>query len=521
MRLTQDQADRKMLEDSTSISLMPNESQSLQARNANFMWFLLYIEVLLKIRHPENVKDELIEICKKLYADKPDELSNIDQFQREYASDKAIFWYTKDTCFYRMLNKALRLRDFDMLFALRFFIADLANELKGEHEQQIRMSTNLDTFVVYRGQLVNSDELQLMQNNVGEFISMNSFLSTSRTCKAALSFLQNSTAENNNRRILFEITINPRSITKAFADIKERSSFPTEDEILIMLGALFRIDEISEKPQEKRYTVKLSLASDDQYRLKGIFDFMKSKIGNESTLDSLGKILQEMGEHQHALKCYDRMMHETQIILSNCHMGIGRAMYGISSYDNALKHYEASLIIRKEELGKDNAEVGISYSRVGAALCRQGEIRKSLINLQEGKEIQERVLPLNSLELAETYNSLGLVYFTLNELKQATTYFEKTLEIRSKVLPPEHSDIGFAYNNLGRVLENDQQYGRALIYLKKALAISLNTLTRSHPDVERLQENILRVTKMKIEQEPLPATNDESDYSSVMCLGMD
>ena len=519
-QLIQDQSDRKKLEESTSISLLPDQSQSLQSRNANFLWFLLYIEVLLRMQHPEMAKDELIEICKRLYVDNPDELTNIDEFQGEYTSDKAIWWYTRDACFYRILNKALRCRDYDMLYALRFFITDIASSIKREHDQFILTSTNRSPFAVYRGQFVSKNELQLMLDSVGEFISMNSFLSTSRVRVTALSFLQNGIAGSNDRRVLFEISIDPSLPTKAYADVKQLSFFSAEDELLIILGALFRIDKIFEKSQEKLHVVQLSLANKDDYRLKGVFEYMEKKIGKECTLDSLGKILQEMGEYQYAYKYYDRMMHETQITLSNCHMGAGRAMYGITSYENALKHYESSLTLREQELGKDHGQVGISHGRVGAALCRQGEMRKSLEHLQKAREIQERIILPNNLELAETYNSLGLAYFTMNELEQAITYFQKVLDIRIKALPSDHSDIGFAYNNLGRVLENDHQYGQALMYLEKALDISVKILPPGHADVARVQENISRVKTLKAEQEPRPLTDEESDYSLVMSLGM-
>ncbi|CAF3776198.1 unnamed protein product [Rotaria sordida] len=211
---------------------------------------------------------------------------------------------------------------------------------------------------------------------------------------------------NNYQRVLFEITIDPRLPVKAFAHIKELSAYDTEDEVLITSGALYRIDNIVEDIKEGFHVVQLSLASDIDYRLKEMYDYLKRTINHEYTLDSLGKILHEMGEYQHALKYYDRMMYETQLMLANCHMGIGRAMYGITSYDNALKHYEASLTIRKNELGESHSEVGISYSRVGAALCRQGEMRRSLDNLNRATKIQEQTLPSNSLELAETYNTL-------------------------------------------------------------------------------------------------------------------
>ncbi|CAF1679187.1 unnamed protein product, partial [Rotaria magnacalcarata] len=62
----------------------------------------------------------------------------IEEFDNSYKPDSAIWWYTRQSCFYRMMNKALRVQDFDTLFALRFFITDIAKQIKIEHEKFIR-----------------------------------------------------------------------------------------------------------------------------------------------------------------------------------------------------------------------------------------------------------------------------------------------------------------------------------------------------------------------------------------------
>lgn len=520
-RIIQDQKYHKKTEESTSINIVPVEAQSLQSRNAHFLWFLLYIEVVIRLHHSEDAKQELVEMCRNIYADNPHELANITLFEREYTSDKAIWWYTLDSFLYRIVNKALRSRDFDLLFALRFFMTDLAHALESQYEQFLRVSTERDLIKVFRGQYISNSELELMLDNVHEFISMNSFLSTSSCREKAVEFLQSGETSDGYRHVLFEITIDPRLPVKPFADIKEFSYFKGEDEVLITFGALFRIENFINNPKENFHIIELSLVSDTDYRLKKMYDYLRSTINHEYTLDSLGKILHEMGEYQHALKCYDRMMHETRVMLANCHMGIGRAMYGITSYDNALKHYEASLTIRKNELGENNSEVGINYSRVGAVLCRKGEMRRSLETLDRAKTIQEKTIPSNSIELAETYNSLGLAHFTLNNTQQAEKYFQKTLDIRLQVLPEDHPAIGFAYNNLSRVLETTQRYEPALEYAKKALNISLKTLPKDHPDVEQVENNIRKLTKIVNPPNPKTLSYDESMHLLLASLGMD
>ena len=324
--ISKDQASRAKLEDGASISVISSGSQSLQARNAIFMWFQLFIEVLLRMHHKSTDRKELIEICKKSYKGNNKEMETIDEFEKNYKPENAIWWYTRESCFYRMMNKALRVQDFDMLFALRFFITDIAKQIKSEYERFIRTIETRNIIRVYRGQVIGTDELELMKNSKGEFISMNSFLSTSRDRSTALDFARLTSVTGDTQRIIFEIDINPRLQTKAFADVTSMSYFEKEDEVLIILGALFRIDKVLEDKQDRVWVARVSLASEDDFHLKKTFAHMKQTIGDDTDLDSLGKILHEMGEYKQAQKCYERMIHDSKVITSNGHVGLGKAM---------------------------------------------------------------------------------------------------------------------------------------------------------------------------------------------------
>ncbi|CAF0886118.1 unnamed protein product [Rotaria sordida] len=235
-QISKDQIARAKVEDGASISVITSGSQSLQARNAIFMWFQLFIEVLLRMHHKSTDRKELIDICKNSYKNNYEEMKIIDEFEKNYKPENAIWWYTRESCFYRMMNKALRVQDFDTLFALRFFITDIAKQIKNEYEKFIRMSDTRNVIQVYRGQIIGIDELELMKNNIGEFLSMNSFLSTSRDRSTALHFARLTPVIDGIQRIIFEIQIDPHLQTKAFSDITKISYFQYEDEVLIMLG---------------------------------------------------------------------------------------------------------------------------------------------------------------------------------------------------------------------------------------------------------------------------------------------
>ena len=413
------------MEDGASISVISSGSQSLQARNAIFMWFQLFIEVLLRMHHKSTDRKELLDICKQNYKGNYQEMEIIEEFEKKYKPENAIWWYTRESCFYRMMNKALRVQDFDMLFALRFFITDIAKQLKDQYEKFIRTSDSRNMIRVYRGQIIGIDELELMKNSTGQFLSMNSFLSTSRDRSMALHFARITPEVSGTQRVIFEIDIDPRLQTKAFAEIKAVSYFQNEDEVLIMLGALFRIEKVVEDKNDRLWTVRVSLASEDDYHLKETFAYMKKMVSDDTDLDSLGKILHEMGEYEQAQKCYERMMSDLQVSTANCHVGLGKALDWQKELQLALANYDKAIEIRKKVFDLGHESVGEVYSYIAGVQWELfSDYDEALINLKKAVAIQEKTLSSDSLALARTYNNIAIVYYSTENYDLALKIFQ-------------------------------------------------------------------------------------------------
>jgi tetratricopeptide (TPR) repeat protein len=478
------------VEDGATISVISSGTQSLQARNAIFMWFQLFIEVLLRMHHKSSDRKELIDICKNSYKGNYEEMGIIDEFEKDYKPENAIWWYTHESCFYRMMNKALRVQDFDMLFALRFFITDIAKQIKSEYEKFIRTSDTRNIIQVYRGQVIGNDELELMKNNIGEFLSMNSFLSTSHDRSTALRFAQLTPLSDGIQRIIFQIEIDPRLQTKAFSNITQISYFKNEDEVLIMLGALFRIENITEDKKDRVWVARVTLSSEDDYQLKETFAHMKEKIGDETDLDSLGKILFEMGEYKQSQKCYDRMMHDLQERTANCYMGLGKATHWQNKHDSALSHYIQALKIREEALSPGHVSLGEVYSCIGALHFCNKDYDQALVYLSMAVEIQEKAKPMNLHALATTFSRMAITYDEMRQDKLAVEYYDKTLKTRKASLPPDHPHIAGTYNNFGRFYYDRGNHDKALEYYEKSLSISRKTLPPTHQTIVKTEDNI-------------------------------
>ncbi|CAF1241946.1 unnamed protein product [Didymodactylos carnosus] len=322
LTLAKDQCLRERNESLTAIFSIfnreENSCKNLKTENNNFMWSQLFIEVLLRMEYSNTSKNELITICKQNYAGNTRELSVIDEFEHTYSSDRAIWWYTRECCLYRLLNKALQ-------------------------ESVIR---------VYRYQVISIDEINRLKNSIGEFISMNSFLSTSRNSDYAISIISttnnNSSNDNNSLQpILFEINANTRlTSAQPFADIKLKSYFQQEEEILFMLGSIFSIKSVEYEHTKHFWLATLEMCSEDDQNLKGVYEHEKQQLGERTNLISLGNLLDDMGEYEKGHRYFEKVLHELVADspdISKCYEGLGSIVAHRGDYNSALALYNKAL----------------------------------------------------------------------------------------------------------------------------------------------------------------------------------
>ncbi|CAF4982851.1 unnamed protein product, partial [Rotaria sp. Silwood1] len=329
-RIKADQKTRAKAEEPVGISIFNRSDKeythkNLKSENGSFMWFQLLIEVLICMQHSSTAKKELIDVCKRQYQNNSKELSIIDEFEDDYDSSNAVWWYTRESCLYRLLNKALRVQNIDILFSFRFFIKDMFKSLTEEHKKMKRSLT--DHFIrVYRGQIISTDEFDRIQKSIGEFISINSFFSTSRNRKQALGFIRSVVSSDAIKKILFEIKVDIRLSTKPFADVTNLSYFKQEEEIIFMLGSIFRISHIDYSEQDEVWIADLTLCNENDHDLRDLFAYHKEKLGQDLTnVVSLGDILFKMGEFDKAKQYYKRILTESSMIdltTASCYFGL-------------------------------------------------------------------------------------------------------------------------------------------------------------------------------------------------------
>ena len=241
--------------------------QNLDQLDPSFMYTHILKEILLTIDFEQVHFKEFIEHCRNQLIGNNAELKNIDLIEKEYAHHPPIWWYTYQSIFYSILNRALRTMEFDHIVKMAFFVRDLHNHITAMHAEQYDGKTHSTSFTVYRGQGLSRTHFDQMRKTQGGLLSFNNFLSTS--LDRAMSFVY---AESNRTNpddldmigVLFEITINPSIHSTPFANIQSVSYYPEEKEILFSMHSVFRIAQVKQIQNDDRlWQVDLILTSDN------------------------------------------------------------------------------------------------------------------------------------------------------------------------------------------------------------------------------------------------------------------
>ncbi|CAF0838365.1 unnamed protein product [Rotaria sordida] len=213
-----------------------------QEQASAFMAHQRTIDTLLCLPHTNESFTEMIEEFRRIYNDNEIILAEINTFEETYNSNIALQWYSRDSFLFRIINRALRSSDVDMMFKMRHFLIDLYIELDNLYKQTHTFYSRPIIEKLYRGQLMSKIEFEYFKQLSGEIISINTFLSTTTSLQIALTFVNISLKHNDFIRVLFCIETNPSIQHKRpYANISNFSMFTDEDEVLFAMGSLFRI----------------------------------------------------------------------------------------------------------------------------------------------------------------------------------------------------------------------------------------------------------------------------------------
>ncbi|CAF3850166.1 unnamed protein product [Rotaria magnacalcarata] len=233
----------------------------LSRENKQFIIFQVLLNMMLRLDQNKYAKDELLEFCPSKYEHESIEMGKINDFEQNYESKDAAKWYTKYSFLYRLLNKSLRIETIDYIVKMRYYIHDLHNQLAELQSSFINTLNPETVLMLYRGQVMKKNQLNEIQDNIGGFMSMNSFISATQDPAVARVFSgMGENLQPDEVSVIYEMTIDTNIRSTPYAKIDTIN--PDEQEILFSIGAIFKIEKIDQL-SANIYSVKLTMTHID------------------------------------------------------------------------------------------------------------------------------------------------------------------------------------------------------------------------------------------------------------------
>ena len=198
----------------------------LHGNTLMFIWNQFFFHYLIKSSdvNMDELKKEMLEQCRLEYQNNQQELKKINYFEETFSDKDVLEWYSKDSFLYRLLNKSFRTRNIQLGCKFRYLIILLHQKF----EQLSKQQQQNQSFTVYRGQILDKNTIDNLKSSIGNYISINTLMSTSRNENVALGFIHGTS-----NGVIFQINIENSisNVFKSFIDISEFSSIVKEEEI--------------------------------------------------------------------------------------------------------------------------------------------------------------------------------------------------------------------------------------------------------------------------------------------------
>ncbi|CAF4830456.1 unnamed protein product, partial [Rotaria sp. Silwood1] len=229
-RILKDQKNRENIEDSRALSIIDQNKLASNTTSIEdaFIWYELLLDVLFNHIPSTSTFDDLIKILLEYSSDNEEGLLQIDEFKKSYESRKALLYIINDTPLARFVNKALRNQDIYMIFALRFLLTDIRQQLINHRQQSVH---------VFKWHIMSKMQLDSVSSKPGQILMINGFLFTTKRLNNELCPEKPS---QDSEIVLFDIdAIYQNETSTPFADIGDIDQCQhRNDEIIFMCGSI-------------------------------------------------------------------------------------------------------------------------------------------------------------------------------------------------------------------------------------------------------------------------------------------
>ncbi|CAF3527703.1 unnamed protein product [Rotaria sordida] len=441
-------------------------------------------------------KDDFITLCRAALQKSENFLPILLEFQEGYHSDQAIFWLYRDPFFHVLIENMFKLADIDSMLSCQFFIHDI--------HKQLEQHKCTSTIEVYKGEVMLKEMFQQLNNFNGKVIAMKSFFLTNSDRNTALSCISNISLSNEYQRILFIIEANPQiENVKLFAKISSLINNKDSNDVLFMIGSLFKITEIQNE-QDGIINIKMSLCGNDSENAsKAMFDQLKYKYmdsNQEIGAIGFGQLLFEIGHSilnasisdrgEKYIDSYANKLPNDDPDRLRCYDALGSLDLLTGNFESSLNWFKKSFDIKKEKLQPNDPNLIESYQNMALVYLNKKDFTQALDYFMQLVTILKQLYGDNYFNLTVCYTQIANIHENEQRFSEALSYYHQALAIMAKYSYDDAQNFAIIYNNLGKVYTLFGNYHLALGFYKTSLEMKLKYLSPVHPSIAITYKNI-------------------------------
>ena len=375
-----------------------------------------------------------------------------------------------------------------------FFIRDLHVQIQQLHKQQIPDYAN-ESLVLYRGQGISVEGFKKMKNNIGQLVSFNGFLSTSKDEVVSQIFAQSSALVEGMVGILFVIKVNPKIESVPFANVTNHSKFKTENEYLFSMHSVFRMCDIKQcRMNEKVYEIELAATKDEDPELRQLINRMPNQYTNCVGEERLLRLLSFVGQNEEAKTFYLNLLDQQNLPIEekvNCYHRLSTNCCDQGNYTEANKYLEKAISIQKQISLEDHPNFRILNHTIGKLCNMTGHGEKALIYLRKALEIHHKHSLANDRHLFYIQSDIGMAYFLMGNYREALKSYKETANNLIEQLGPNHPLVAQTYRNISTIYNQMGNHSKeSLEYSKNAFEITQKTMPDNHQSVSAANNSI-------------------------------
>lgn len=472
----------------TSITILPpSTSDDLTQANKQFIYLQVMKSILLEYHYDKKFRRELVEYARPFYTTHEQQLTMINTFDDNYTLHSSIWWYSRKCFIYRMLRKAFRDQDFEIIYKLSFFIRDLHRDIKKAYLQT--HNHQYHPISVYRAAGLSLKEFENFEKNQEGLLSFDDFVITTLERSIALKFANKLRTDIGVVAIIYKIDIDPSKSSIPFIALNNLTYLSgSNGEILLSMNTIFNIDRI-ERIFDRLFEVTLSPANKKDEQITNLVQCMQDITHGLTGWFKLSKILMDVNEYKQAENIHKYIFEQTTDNQREERAYLLHELGYINDLKNdlptSISYYQQAIEMYLHYIPASHPTLLSTYTNLASVLQRHGDLHGALVQYQNALKIDKADDP----DVVIQYNHIASVYFQQGKYSEAQQTYEKAVQILLKEFPSAYPLIAGTYSNMGSMFYSMKDYPKALSYYEKTLEIEDKALI-NHPTLASTYYNL-------------------------------